>query len=781
MKTNLLLTLLLTCATAAVAQSSKVHTWTNKQGRVIQAKFAGLDGSLVVLDVNGNRLKIPMASLSAESVALAKSLVGTNAPAVVAGIEGARPRDTTPEYAKSTPGTGLPPEWEKRHLDVLALFENTKEPAPAAGTGQSAQNGASAADQGPPYRDFSGAPKDLTSLTEGVSSLTVVGEVASRLEKRHVGRWETDSMNSEAILIDLSGWLITAQGAVNLQRDLQMHFQTKKEVRIERAHFTGANLFMLCRNMADGTCHVFRHAGKLEHLYDVTQRLLELGISNESVPVGPNGDEKFCFTGGTMAWRVEGFARLVHISPQGVKVLAVCAKDSGELYTQEGVLVGTRAEEKFPSIHPDGTISIITEHLYHPSRGPQRQGLVFLKDGTVDRISPQDLATGVLGADAQPRSVTTPSGRTFDLKWEMRVHGKKVGQDGRIYLLLDAKYDRANPAGIVTEQKSWHIAAVDGRKIIPLFHSGEQPGLPPILKEIDAIAPQPDGSVYARLFTHGGYMLGRVADGHFRVLWRDGAKYVDEAGQLSTLSESSRPILAYNSHFVMPRRNAKGDLPYVVCEDTDLTPLIQAAEAGEVKAMTSVAGRYLKGDGVPKDPARAIQLYEQAAALGDRDAMFELGYCHSEGKGVEKNEEKAANWFQKAANAGHSMALYNLGVCYENARGVPKNEGQAFDCYIRAAQQGLPAAVFILALSYDTGMGSFVRKDTELAHALCLMAARLGSVDAQNALDRLSRQWRKNAVAAGMEAVNQAQNDAAYRYRKKMRDWQEQQAGRYPR
>jgi hypothetical protein len=112
---------------------------------------------------------------------------------------------------------------------------------------------------------------------------------------------------------------------------------------------------------------------------------------------------------------------------------------------------------------------------------------------------------------------------------------------------------------------------------------------------------------------------------------------------------------------------------------------------------------------------------------------------------------------------------------------VPKDEGRAFDCYIQAAQQGLPAAYFILAVSYDTGIGSFVPKDAKLANALCVRAAQLGSMDAKNALERHSKQWRQSAVVNGMENIRQAQDDAAYRARRKMRDFEEQQAGRYPR
>ncbi len=52
----------------------KVMSWTNAQGKVIEAAFLRLSGDSVELLMNGKAYKVPLASLSSESQAQAKSL-----------------------------------------------------------------------------------------------------------------------------------------------------------------------------------------------------------------------------------------------------------------------------------------------------------------------------------------------------------------------------------------------------------------------------------------------------------------------------------------------------------------------------------------------------------------------------------------------------------------------------------------------------------------------------------------------------------------------------------
>ena len=49
---------------------------------------------------------------------------------------------------------------------------------------------------------------------------------------------------------------------------------------------------------------------------------------------------------------------------------------------------------------------------------------------------------------------------------------------------------------------------------------------------------------------------------------------------------------------------------------------------------------YAKGDGVEKDPAKAMQWYIRAAENGDTDVMIKIGDMYNCGNGVNKNQKK---------------------------------------------------------------------------------------------------------------------------------------------
>jgi len=74
---------------------------------------------------------------------------------------------------------------------------------------------------------------------------------------------------------------------------------------------------------------------------------------------------------------------------------------------------------------------------------------------------------------------------------------------------------------------------------------------------------------------------------------------------------------------------------------------------------------YIKGTGVPKDLAKAIEWYEKAAQAGELSGLNYLGVCYMQGIGVRKNEKKGVECFEKAAKAGDAYSLGNLGWCYD--------------------------------------------------------------------------------------------------------------------
>jgi TPR repeat protein len=108
--------------------------------------------------------------------------------------------------------------------------------------------------------------------------------------------------------------------------------------------------------------------------------------------------------------------------------------------------------------------------------------------------------------------------------------------------------------------------------------------------------------------------------------------------------------------------------------------LYLAAQAGHIKAQSTLAGLYEKGDGVAKDEQRALELYSQAAEGGDGHSMLMLGYAYRlHGKlGVAPNAEMSAWWFLRAAQAGEKSAFEHVSECYLRGRGLAKNEEAAF-------------------------------------------------------------------------------------------------------
>ncbi len=64
--------------------------------------------------------------------------------------------------------------------------------------------------------------------------------------------------------------------------------------------------------------------------------------------------------------------------------------------------------------------------------------------------------------------------------------------------------------------------------------------------------------------------------------------------------------------------------------------------------------------GVPKDPARALELLRRAAELGSAEAARRMGDRYYRGRGVPMSEPDALDWYRRAAAAGDVSAMANL-------------------------------------------------------------------------------------------------------------------------
>jgi len=95
------------------------------------------------------------------------------------------------------------------------------------------------------------------------------------------------------------------------------------------------------------------------------------------------------------------------------------------------------------------------------------------------------------------------------------------------------------------------------------------------------------------------------------------------------------------------------------------------AVSGNPTATRYIGYMYLRGDGVRKDPTKAVALFRRAAERGDLLSVFSLGGLFAEGLGVEKNEQEAVKLYTRAAKAGLANAQLNLGSMYRFGVGMP--------------------------------------------------------------------------------------------------------------
>ena len=181
------------------------------------------------------------------------------------------------------------------------------------------------------------------------------------------------------------------------------------------------------------------------------------------------------------------------------------------------------------------------------------------------------------------------------------------------------------------------------------------------------------------------------------------------------------------------------------------------ARGGNPEAQTKLGARYNLGDGVPKNPGRAMEWYQRAAEQGDATAQNNLAVFYDRGEVVPRDLAKAAYWYRKAADQGAPIAQYNLAVVYRLGFGLPKDDNQAANWFTAAAVQGQANAQALLGILYLRGEG--VAKDNVLAYAWLNLAAAQGYDVAARARDemrlppealaeaqRLSSSWKKGQV-----------------------------------
>ena len=137
-----------------------------------------------------------------------------------------------------------------------------------------------------------------------------------------------------------------------------------------------------------------------------------------------------------------------------------------------------------------------------------------------------------------------------------------------------------------------------------------------------------------------------------------------------------------------------------------------AAEEAGVAATTEVtamllarAVAYEHGEGVPKDPQKALGLYCVAARAGNPEAQYALATLYKEGRGVAQDLGQAARLLAAAALADNTDAQVEYAIALFNGTGVARDEHAAVALLRKAARKGSPIAQNRLANVLAIGRG----------------------------------------------------------------------------
>ncbi|HSD59370.1 MAG TPA: tetratricopeptide repeat protein [Burkholderiales bacterium] len=123
----------------------------------------------------------------------------------------------------------------------------------------------------------------------------------------------------------------------------------------------------------------------------------------------------------------------------------------------------------------------------------------------------------------------------------------------------------------------------------------------------------------------------------------------------------------------------------------------KAARQGNLESAYQLGLMYLEGRGVPQDPGKAIDYFEEAAEpwlvrdqhkLGFAEAQYQLGLIYGDGSGIAPDGEAAERWFRRAAEQGHSQAQFALGELLLGDPDAGVDPAQAF-FWLRVARESL--------------------------------------------------------------------------------------------
>ena len=142
--------------------------------------------------------------------------------------------------------------------------------------------------------------------------------------------------------------------------------------------------------------------------------------------------------------------------------------------------------------------------------------------------------------------------------------------------------------------------------------------------------------------------------------------------------------------------------PPAISEEERIKRLEKRADLNDPIAIFNLGGLYTFGMlGIPRDYAKALELWHRAAELGDSSVFSAIGNAYKFGRAVEVDLKQAIHYWELAAMEGEVMARHNLG-CVEEKREV--NVDRAVKHYMIATRSGYYDSLKCIKRLYSNGL-----------------------------------------------------------------------------
>ncbi|MEP7121248.1 MAG: serine/threonine-protein kinase [Byssovorax sp.] len=144
----------------------------------------------------------------------------------------------------------------------------------------------------------------------------------------------------------------------------------------------------------------------------------------------------------------------------------------------------------------------------------------------------------------------------------------------------------------------------------------------------------------------------------------------------------------------------------------------EACDSGDSSSCVRYGLKLERGDGIPRDLARAGEFYKKACDAEDTLGCADLGLLRANGRGGPVDKLGAVALYQQACDAGGLFGCDLLGGMYEAGEGgLPKDPDRAYKLYDQACNGGELSGCKDLGSLYELGT-SPVTKDEARAAAL---------------------------------------------------------------